>query len=267
LDLAPDAKVWDVPIIPEQISDPALFASRANAVYLRILEQIRAQQATSNARWIIMNAWAVYDRSKEWPPGDYTQNRHLQVSLEFTEAMRKQFAIRMEHPLIATVEALVAADIDVVFSAGNCGVVRPSARCGALDRGRGRSIWGANAHPHVVTVGAVSASANWMGYSSEGPAVWMRADQEVRMDKPDIAAPSEFFEDDDAAMLSSGTSAAAAIVAGAMAALRSEASPWRSLSPAALKQKLIETARPAGEGWNGRTGHGVLDLRSFATTA
>ena len=45
----------------------------------------------------------------------------------------------------------------------------PDGRCGA-DVGTGRSIWGANGHPLVMTVGAVNRLEQFIGYSSRGPA-------------------------------------------------------------------------------------------------
>src|SRR5262249_38297197 len=153
-------------------ADPGLFASKANAAFVGLLASIRQMQAASSEQWIAVNAWAIYDRGTEWPPGDYTQNRHLGLSVHFSDGMRKQYGLELGHPLILTVGSLVAQGVDVVFGAGNCGQFSTSPRCGALDRGLGRTIWGANAHPDVVTVAATSVGADWMGYSSEGPAVW-----------------------------------------------------------------------------------------------
>lgn len=263
LDLAPNAKLWDVPILADQIVNPGLFASEANAVFGELLRAIRAWQAKSAERWVIVNSWAIYDRSTEWPTGDYSQNRRLMLSIGFTEAMRKQFEIAIGHPLITTVGELVDSGVDMVFSAGNCGQFTSSSRCGGLDRGPGRSIWGANAHPDVVTVGAVSAAVDWMGYSSEGPAIWIKGGEDRRIEKPDIVAPSHFVEDADASLLNSGTSAATGFVAGAIAALRSRTSPIRDMKPGDLRRLLVDKARPVGDGWNPRTGHGVLDLRSI----
>ena len=268
LDLAPRAKLWDVPIIPDQIGDPAFFASRVHAILEDLLQEILARKRKGiDERWVVVNAWAVYDRSREWPPGDYSQNRHEELYVKLTDAQRKELNYKPGHPLINTVGDLVDAGADVVFCAGNCGQFSASPRCSASDRGQGRSIWGANAHPHVVTVGAVSVAANWLGYSSEGPAVWINGNRHTRIEKPDIVAPSHFAEDDDAAHLNTGTSAATALVAGAIAALRSRGSRCRDLPPAVLRSRLIETARGGAGGWDPRTGHGIIDLAPFCAVS
>lgn len=165
------------------------------------------------------------------------------------------------HPLNREVSrACEHSGIDVVFGAGNCGTFSGSLRCGKRERGECRSIWGANAHPGVVTVGAISAYDSWMGYSSQGPAPWGGAK------KPDLVAPSQFREDDVAAVINSGTSAATAVTAGVMAAMRSNpTADWgpKAISPAALKAAMIASAHDQGGIWNDRTGHGLLDAKSL----
>nr|WP_262984679.1 hypothetical protein [Nostoc sp. PA-18-2419] len=44
-------------------------------------------------------------------------------------------------------------------------------RCGS-DTGSNKSIWGANGHPRVMTVGAVNKNEEIIGYSSQGPAAF-----------------------------------------------------------------------------------------------
>jgi hypothetical protein len=158
------------------------------------------------------------------------------------------------HPLNTLMSTATGQGIDIVFGAGNCGEFSTSGRCGQKDRGEGRSIWGANAHPQVLTVGAVSANAEWLGYSSQGPAPWGGAQ------KPDICAPSHFSEDNDPAVVNSGTSAATALAAGVIAAIRG-APRWSpdQLSPAALKDKINAAARGPNGTWNSRMGNGMLN--------
>jgi subtilisin family serine protease len=146
--------------------------------------------------------------------------------------------------------------LDVVFAAGNCGEFCPSQRCGGLDRGPGHSIWGANAHPLVITAGAVLTDETWLGYSSQGPGPVALATQ-----KPDFCAPSQFCETNDASVLNSGTSAACAMTAGVLAALRSNPA-WDqfTVTPATMKAALITSARKTlGPAWNERLGYGILD--------
>jgi hypothetical protein len=153
--------------------------------------------------------------------------------------------------------------LDVVFAAGNCGQFCPSQRCGGLDRGPGHSIWGANAHPLVITVGAVRSDETWLGYSSQGP-----GPEHLAVEKPDICAPSQFCETYDAASLSSGSSASCALTAGAVAALRGNPK-WdqATVTPEAMRAALMGSARkPVGPaGWDNRLGYGILDAAATIT--
>jgi hypothetical protein len=194
LNIAPEAKVFDVPLIPQHISRPNAFASDATAKIRAVIEDIKRRRRKSeiNSAWILVNAWGVFDRASEEPRGDYTTDKH--------EVAEGKAPRRFKHPLNNAVNDAVNEDIDVVFGSGNCGLFTAISRCGRRDRGPGNSIWGANAHPSVLTVGAVSANDAWIGYSSEGPAPWGGAK------KPDVCAPSHFTEDDDPSMVNSGTS-------------------------------------------------------------
>jgi hypothetical protein len=248
LDIAPEAKIYDVPLIPPRISRPSIFASTAQARYQDVLNDINLRKkADAGSAWILVNAWGIFDRTGEHPIGDYTLNGHV-----------RQPSGKVGHPLNKLMETAVGQGIDVVFAAGNCGQFTSSSRCGRHDRGEGRSIWGANAHPAVLTVGAVSANAQWLGYSSQGPAPWGGAE------KPDICAPSHFSEDDDASKVNSGTSAATGLAAGVIAAIRGSAK-WGpgKLSPGQLKDKINTAARGPNGKWNSRMGNGMLNARAL----
>ena len=108
------------------------------------------------------------------------------------------------------------AGIDVVFAAGNCGEPCPDSRCGRNDCGPGRSIYGMNGHPDVLTVGAVRADGMPLALSAQGP-----GRLPSMCHKPDLCAPSHFCEADNAADLNTGTSAACGFAAGIVTALRS----------------------------------------------
>ena len=168
-------------------------------------------------------------------------------------------------------------NIDIVFAAGNCGQFCPSLRCGKLDRGPGHSIWGANAHFAVITVGAVRTDELWLGNSSQGPGPnLLRAPGQLTPNrKPDFCAPSQFKESTDAYVegrlkdilpmphprTNTGTSTSCALSAGVVAALRSNPN-WNqaTVTPDALKQRLIATTHQTkGPNWNDRLGWGVLD--------
>ena len=106
-------------------------------------------------QWVFVNAWSIYDRRSESPFGDYTEN--------FPVFPTPPASIHPSH------RPAGRKNFDIIFCAGNCGGVCPDGRCGPNDFGPGRGIWGANAHPSVLTVGAVRTDTNWIGYCSEGP--------------------------------------------------------------------------------------------------
>ncbi len=244
LDVAPDAVLFDVPLIPPRITQPLVFAANAHAAFVALLQAIGFLRrfARWSGPWVLVNAWAIFDRTSEHPLGDYSENRHPNG-----------------HPLNHVIGAAAQQHgIDVVFAAGNCGQFGPDPRCGELDRGPGRSIWGANAHPDVITVGAVRSDGRWIGASSQGP-----GPEALERRKPDLSAPSWFCETLDAAVRNGGTSAASGVAAGVVAALRSHPErDWCAarVGPAVLKQALIDSARKFdGPDWTGRLGSGALD--------
>jgi len=242
LDIAPDAVLYDVPLIPERLTTG--FLSSAHAAYWTLLWAIwlRRPNPRWSGPWIFVNAWAVFDRSIEPSLGNYTENNNP-----------------YGHPLINVVKTAIGAfDFDVIFAAGNCGEFCASMRCGGVDRGPGRSIWGANALPEVITAGAVLTDEMWAGYSSQGPGPNKNG---LAHDKPDFCAPSNFRETRDAAVSNTGTSAACAMTAGLVAALRSKPGWYQNhVSPARMLEALTQGARKTqGGSWNGRLGHGVLD--------
>jgi len=245
LDLAPQAKLYDVPVIPPVIESLPVFVSSIQSAYLSLIHEIRYRRklAPWSGPWVLVNAWGIYDTSAD-PSGSYTEN---------TEPNG--------HPMINLLTKIVANyNLDVIFAAGNCGQFCPEQQCGGRDRGPGRSIWGANAHPLVLTAGAVRSDETWVGYSSQGPGPEL-----LSVQKPDLCAPSQFCESYDAAQLSSGTSAACAMAAGIVAALRSNPR-WdqASITPQTLKETLTASARKpqAPAGWDGRLGFGILDAEA-----
>jgi hypothetical protein len=139
----------------------------------------------------------------------------------------------------------------VTFAAGNCGQVCPSGRCGS-DSGPGKSIWGANGHPRVITVGAANIREEWIGYTSQGPAA-------LDSKKPDFCAPSHFkgYTNSD-----NGTSAACPVCSGVLALYRSH-DP--NLKQDEAKKALQETAKNlCATGWDPHSGYGMIQAeRAF----
>lgn len=237
-DLAPEARLFDLPIIPPRIDDPALFLHLAESAFQQLRRDIvwYQQFPRFNGPWLVVNAWGVLDR--RWEAG-------------LVNALR--YSDNPNHPLNQAVVGMIDDRHDVVFAAGNCGQFCPSQRCGPGDTGPNNSIHGANGLARVVTAGAVRSDATWIGLSSQGPGVMAQM-------KPDICAPSHFAEDEDAGLLSTGTSAAAAMTVGVVAALRAR---WDSaqVPPDIMSQALRDNARPIiGNGFDPRYGHGVLDV-------
>jgi hypothetical protein len=243
LDLAPQAVLWDMPLLPPRISNIPLFLSEAHASYISLLNDLNQRGGT----WILVNAWAIFDRESECPPGGYTENLPSPTPLS---------------PFTQEVACAIDKRHDVIFCAGNCGQYCPDQRCGGMDRGPGRSIWGANSFYRVLTVTASRTDGTWIGYSSQGPGQpnLGSPNRPGFSPKPDLCAPSGFCEDLDANLVSAGTSAASGIAAGVVAALRSNWGP-QSVKPELLYLILNVTAsQPLPGGWNQRFGNGILNV-------
>ncbi|MGH7429619.1 MAG: S8 family serine peptidase, partial [Candidatus Methylomirabilaceae bacterium] len=127
----------------------------------------------------------------------------------------------------------------------------PDGRCGTGDTGPGASIHGANSHPDVVTVAAVTVTDRRLGYSSQGPGGLYNR-------KPDLAAYSH-FRGSGVYPADGGTSAASPVAAGVAAAIRQKVST-KKRRPSQLKGLLQRTARDLeGNGWDYDLGYGVID--------
>ncbi len=227
---APDARILDYALLQSRAERWTALLSDAIAAYADLL-QLLEREAGPLA---VNNSWGMYDRSQDAPigsPENYSANPH--------------------HPFNQIVGSLVAAGADVFFAAGNCGADCPSQRCGARDTGPGASIHGANSHPDVITVAAVTVTDRRLGYSSQGPGGLARR-------KPDLAGFSH-FKGSGVYPIDTGTSAACPVAAGAAAALRQWVSAAK-LGPAPLKGLLQRTARDLdGNGWDYDLGYGVID--------
>jgi subtilisin family serine protease len=231
---APQATYFDCRILPPVIDDIEAFLEDAQDAYHQMIIDIWRWRwrGEMTGPWIFVNAWGIYSRLPEDPPGDYTS--------------------RWDHPFNLLMSLLCQLGFDTVFAAGNCGQFCPKQRCGPDDRGPGNSILGANSHPRVLTTGAVRTDGLWLGYSSQGPG---------RLDpyKPDLCAPAQFRDDGDASLLNTGTSAACGVAAGVAAALRGRWGP-EAISPTELRNLLCRMARSdGGPHWDPRLGNGILD--------
>ena len=227
---APDAQIFDYALLQSQAGTWAAFLSDAIAAFADLVERVTA----TPGRWVVNNSWGLFDRASDAPIGT-----------------PENYSANPDHPFNQVTGALVAAGADVFFAAGNCGADCPDERCGAGDTGPGASIHGANSHPDVVTVAAVTVTDRRLGYSSQGPgALYSR--------KPDLAGFSH-FTGSGIYPADAGTSAASPVAAGVAAALRQGFARDR-LAPAQLKGLLQRTARDLrGDGWDYDLGYGVID--------
>ncbi|QFQ28825.1 S8/S53 family peptidase (plasmid) [Bacillus thuringiensis] len=219
LGIAPQAQIYDIRIAGA--STPESTVSNALQGYHWAIQQHR----TNGTPHILSNSWGIYQKS--WAPS-YAENPN--------------------HPFTRKVVEAINEGILVLFAAGNCGGTCPTGRCGT-DTGPGKSIWGANGHPQVMTVGAVNKNENWIGYSSQGPAA-------LDPNKPDFCSISHFkgyFASD------SGTSAACPIAAGVVALLK-QANP--AITQNKVKSVLKSTAKDIGStGQDQNSGAGIIQAK------
>ena len=215
LGMAPNAKIYDIRI-SEGDTEETISAALAG------FQWAIGQHRLDGTPHILTNSWGIFQES--WD-ADYARNPN--------------------HPFTRKVVEALDEGILVLFAAGNCGGTCPDGRCG-VDTGPGKSIWGANSHPRVITVGAVNKNEQFVGYSSQGPGA-------LDPNKPDFCSVTHFqgyFTSD------SGTSAATPIAAGVVALLK-QANP--SLSQDQAKSALKATARDIGPaGWDQHSGAGII---------
>lgn len=216
LGIAPNAKLYDL-----RISDGSA-VSEALQAFQWAINQHRADGTPH----VLTNSWGMFQ--KAWDP-DYTTNPN--------------------HPLTRKVVEAIDDGILVLFAAGNCGATCPDGRCGT-DTGPGKSIWGANGHPRVITVGATNKNEQFVGYSSQGPAA-------LDQNKPDFCSITHFtgfFSSD------SGTSAATPIAAGVVALLK-KVKP--ALTQDQVKAALKSTAKDIGPtGLDQHSGAGIIRAKA-----
>lgn len=232
---APDAWILDYALLTSQKNTWTAFLSDAIAAFADLIGLL----AREPGPLVVNNSWGMFNRSEDAPIGS-----------------PENYSANPQHPFNQITGSLVAAGADVFFAAGNCGGDCPDGRCGRRDIGPGASIHGANSHPDVVTVAAVTVDDRRLGYSSQGPGG-------LHKRKPDLAAYSH-FQGSGVYDVHGGTSAASPVAAGVAAALRQEYAPAR-ITPAQLKGVLHKTCRDLpGQVWNYDTGYGVIDAAAAA---
>lgn len=227
---APDARILDYALLQSEGPGWSAFLSDAITAFGNLIALLEVAPGTL----VVNNSWSLFNREDDEPigsPGNYSANP--------------------DHPFNQIAGTLVAAGADVCFAAGNCGANCPDGRCGTEDKGPGASIHGANSHPDVITVAAVTVNHQRLGYSSQGPGG-------LHKRKPDLAGYSHFAGSGVYAV-DGGTSAASPIVAGVVAALRQKISV-KKRTPASMKALMQRSARDLeGDAWDSDLGYGVVD--------
>lgn len=223
LGIAPNASIYDIRISGAPGSPDLINSVISNALagYQWCINSFRHRGKPQ----IITNSWGMYQ-----------------------SAWDAAYASNPAHFFSRKVEEAINAGIIVLFAAGNCGSsCTPDPRCNQ-QTGTG-TIWGANGHPDVMTVGAANKNETYIGYTSAGPAALDKR-------KPDFCSISHFngyFPCDE------GTSAATPVAAG-VAALLKQAKP--DLSPSLMKHILSKTAKDVwNKGWNEYSGWGIIQAR------
>jgi subtilisin family serine protease len=240
---APEATILDYALLRSARNNSWTgFLSDAIAAFADLRELITSR---APGPLVVNNSWGMYNRAEDAPVGS-----------------PENYSLNFDHPFNQIVRALVMAGADVFFAAGNCGGHCPDARCGEMDRGPGASIHGANSHPDVITVAAVTVTDRRLGYSSQGPGG-------LDPQKPDLAAYSH-FAGSGVYPVDVGTSAACPVAAGVAAALRQKFTLAR-LTPAQLKGALLRSATDLeGDGWDYNLGFGIINAaeawKSLSTT-
>ncbi|MDM5223539.1 S8 family serine peptidase [Peribacillus sp. NJ11] len=219
--MAPEAQLYDL-----RIADPNGNTTGMISNALQAFSWAINQHRSDGTPHILSNSWGMYQ--KVW---------------------EERYATDPNHPFTRKVEEAINEGILVLFSAGNCGQSCPDWRC-QNDIGEGKSIWGANGHPSVMTVGAASIEGKVLGYSSMGPSA-------LDPKKPDFCGIAHFMGYNP---IDGGTSAACPIVAGVVSLLK-QAKP--TLTQEQAKQVLMKTAKSVGEeGWDTFSGFGIIQAKA-----
>ncbi len=212
------------------------FLSDAVLAYRHLLDIMNSPRLPGeNRSMVVNNSWGMFHPSWDFPvghPGNYSDNP--------------------DHPFNLIVGALDAAGADILFAAGNCGPDCPDGRCQGVTA---NAIYGANSHPRVLSVAGVDVEKQRVGYSSVGPG-------RLEDKKPDLSGYTH-FKGSGVSAADGGTSAATPVVAGVVAAIRTQ-QPYKpgvpETSPAAMRNMLTKSAEDLGPvGYDYEHGWGVVN--------
>ncbi|HYN46735.1 MAG TPA: S8 family serine peptidase [Allosphingosinicella sp.] len=235
--MAPACTILDVAVLASNVSGGSIMdglLSDAVRAYSHLADIMRAPRRPGETRSLVVNnSWGMFHPSWDFPVGNSGNYSH-----------------NPNHPFNRIVGTLEGLGADILFAAGNCGRECPDDRCQRLAGG----IYGANSHDKVLCVGGVDITKKRVGYSTQGPGHLAR-------NKPDVCGYTHFAGSGVYAA-DGGTSAATPVVAGLVAAYRSQnhfqpGNP--TLSPEAVRNLLRTTALDLGAtGFDFDFGFGVV---------
>jgi hypothetical protein len=250
LAVAPKATLLDYPHLsaraPGDHSVRGTVSAAANAYYKLIHFWIN-NLLHANPQYralVVSNSWTIvhpcWENVQPMHPGRYIDN--------------------LNHPFHVLVWILSQLGADIVFAAGNGGLPCPVPAFLHLSAG---SIRGAAAYAETLTVAGCDVHDFRVGYSSQGPAVFMNPGPTPN--KPDITAYTHYLGSQvfGERKPDGGTSTACPIAAGCIAAIRTKVSP-STVPPAQLFDVLRLTARQGNGGGPGGVhnndyGYGIID--------
>ena len=80
LGVAPGATIFDLPVIPADITNVPVFLSDAHAAFSEMLASIEGLRAKGDPRWrrpwVLVNAWAAFNLGDEYPRGKPDGPKH-----------------------------------------------------------------------------------------------------------------------------------------------------------------------------------------------
>jgi len=235
---APKATFLDIQLLRSTATGPTVMSGvlsdgiRAYSHLIRVMTAFR--RPGEHRSMVVSNSWGMFHPEWDFPvgyPGNYSDNPN--------------------HPFNRIVGALEQVGADILFAAGNCGRDCPDNRCRNVTN---NTIYGANGHPSVLTIGGVDITKTRVGYSAQGPGRLSR-------NKPDLCGYTH-FKGSGVYSADGGTSAATPVVAGVVAAVRCKR-PYEAgnpdASPATMRALMRSTAEDRGTaGFDFDYGFGVV---------
>lgn len=252
---APEYTLLDFPILKLCQSDEdeqgdftsqfaAGFLFDACAIYCKLIDLLK-EYKEDKPRLVVNNSWGV----KHLRGQDARRGHPMNYSYNFA------------HPFNRIVRHLAAAGADILFSAGNCGETRPNGVEDPCSRRGPHTIYGANSHPDVLSIGAVTVNQHRIGYSSRGYGA-------LSCSKPDVCCYAHFRGAEVPGTYANGridvgTSTASAVASGVVTAIRSQYPPDK-LPPRELRKLIRKTANKLDmPGYEQNYGYGILDVQKL----